>query len=94
MVASPAFATIPLAIFLFTLFVMFFALSFMPHPESKAGGAGLAERIALMQALAGEERQQVLREYAQLLLDQGQLKLGWARAHPIIDLYLARDLDR
>ena len=47
-----------------------------------------------MQALAGEERQQVLREYAQLLLDQGQLKLGWARAHPIIDLYLARDLDR
>ena len=25
---------------------MFFALSFMPHPESKAGGAGLAERIA------------------------------------------------
>lgn len=36
----------PLAIFLFTLFVMFFALSFMPHPESKAGGAGLAERIA------------------------------------------------
>lgn len=36
----------PLAIFLFTLFVMFFALSFMPHPESKAGGGGLAERIA------------------------------------------------
>ncbi|MCW0045887.1 DUF3667 domain-containing protein [Brevundimonas sp. BT-123] len=36
----------PLAIFLFTLFVMFFALSFMPHPESKAEGAEMAERIA------------------------------------------------
>ena len=35
----------PLAIFLFTLFVMFFALSFMPHPESKAEGAEMAERI-------------------------------------------------
>ncbi|MEE2849713.1 MAG: DUF3667 domain-containing protein, partial [Pseudomonadota bacterium] len=36
----------PLAIFLFALFVMFFALSFMPHPESKAEGAEMAERIA------------------------------------------------
>ncbi|QCQ99847.1 DUF3667 domain-containing protein [Brevundimonas sp. SGAir0440] len=36
----------PLAIFLFTLFVMFFALSFAPHPESKAEGAEMAERIA------------------------------------------------
>ncbi|KIC57806.1 hypothetical protein RM53_09270 [Brevundimonas nasdae] len=36
----------PLAIFLFTLFVMFFALSFMPHPESKTEGAEMAERIA------------------------------------------------
>ena len=36
----------PLAIFLFTLFVMFFALSFMPHPESKAEGAEMADRIA------------------------------------------------
>jgi hypothetical protein len=37
----------PLAIFLFTLFVMFFALSFMPHPESKTGeGADMSERIA------------------------------------------------
>jgi hypothetical protein len=34
----------PLAIFLFTLFVMFFALSFMPHPESKTADVG--ERIA------------------------------------------------
>jgi len=37
----------PLAIFLFTLFVMFFALSFMPHPEEKAGEAAeMSERIA------------------------------------------------
>lgn len=37
----------PLAIFLFTLFVMFFALSFMPHPESKSGEAAkMSERIA------------------------------------------------
>ena len=36
----------PLAIFLFTLFVMFFALSFAPHPESKTEGAEMAERIA------------------------------------------------
>ncbi|WP_242077300.1 DUF3667 domain-containing protein [Brevundimonas diminuta] len=36
----------PLAIFLFTLFVMFFALSFMPHPESKAEGAEMADRTA------------------------------------------------
>ena len=37
----------PLAIFLFTLFVMFFALSFMPHPESKSGEASeMSERIA------------------------------------------------
>ena len=36
----------PLAIFLFTLFVMFFALSFMPHPESKTGEADVQQRIA------------------------------------------------
>ncbi|WP_404416628.1 DUF3667 domain-containing protein [Brevundimonas vesicularis] len=36
----------PLAIFLFTLFVMFFALSFMPHPESNTESADMAERIA------------------------------------------------
>lgn len=36
----------PLAIFLFTLFVMFFALSFAPHPESKTEGAEMADRIA------------------------------------------------
>ena len=42
------------------------------------------------QELAGAERQEVLREYAQLLLDLGKLKLGWAQAHPIIDLYLQR----
>jgi hypothetical protein len=37
----------PLAIFLFTLFVMFFALSFMPHPVSKsADAADMQERVA------------------------------------------------
>ena len=45
------------------------------------------------QELAGTERQEVLREYAQLLLDLGKLKLGWARAHPILDLYLQKLLD-
>ena len=45
------------------------------------------------QALAGTERQEVLREYAQLLLDLGKLKLGWARAHPILELYLQKLLD-
>ena len=34
----------PLAMFLFTLFVMFFALSFMPHPETQS--APLADQIA------------------------------------------------
>jgi len=34
----------PLAMFLFTLFVMFFALSFMPHPEGHS--TSLADRIA------------------------------------------------
>ena len=45
------------------------------------------------QELAGTERQEVLQEYAQLLLDLGKLKLGWARAHPILELYLQKLLD-
>ncbi|MFN3837438.1 MAG: DUF3667 domain-containing protein [Brevundimonas sp.] len=48
----------PLAIFLFTLFVMFFALSFAPHPESKTGEAAeMSENIAAQRAgLAEAER--------------------------------------
>jgi len=38
----------PLAMFLFTLFVMFFALSFMPHPE--AGNSPLQAQIAEQRA--------------------------------------------
>lgn len=45
------------------------------------------------QELAGAERQAVLHEYAQLLLDLGKMKLGWVRAHPIIELYLQRISD-
>ena len=45
------------------------------------------------QELAGTERQEVLQEYAQLLLDLGKLKLGWARAHPILELYSQKFLD-
>lgn len=45
----------PLAMFLFTLFVMFFALSFMPHPEAHI--EPLPERIAAQrQALAESEK--------------------------------------
>ncbi len=42
----------PLAIFLFTLFVMFFALSFAPHPEAHI--EPLAERIAAQRVAVGE----------------------------------------
>lgn len=48
-----------------------------------------AELGRRMQTLEGEARQQMLREFAQLLLDQRQLKLGWAQACPIIELHLA-----
>lgn len=40
--------------------------------------------------LAGAERQPVMHEFAQLLLDQGKVKLGWAQACPIMDIYLQR----
>ena len=41
-------------------------------------------------ALAGAELQAAMQEYTQILLDQGKLKLGWAQAHPILELHLAR----
>ncbi|NCA83026.1 MAG: DNA primase [Opitutae bacterium] len=40
--------------------------------------------------LAGAERQPVMHEFAQLLLDQGKVKRGWAQACPIMDFYLQR----
>ena len=40
--------------------------------------------------LAGEARQEAMREFAELLLDQGKLKLGWEQAHPILDLQLQK----
>lgn len=43
-----------------------------------------------MQNLEGPERQQAMRDFTQLLLDLGKLKLGWAQAHPILELHLAR----
>lgn len=43
-----------------------------------------------MHPLEGAERQRVMVEFAELLLDQGKLKLGWEKACPIMDLYLLR----
>ena len=43
-----------------------------------------------MQSLDGEERQTLLREFAELLLDLGKLKRGWASASRIVDHYLHR----
>lgn len=40
--------------------------------------------------LQGAERQAVLQEYGELLLDQGKVKLGWDKACPILDIYLHR----
>lgn len=47
----------PLAMFLFTLFVMFFALSFMPHQEMKP--LGMPERIAAQREAVAEAEQVV-----------------------------------
>ena len=58
------------------------------HLESVQGRLGRRK-----QELSGAERQEVLTEYAQLLLDLGKLKLGWERAHPILELYLQKFLD-
>lgn len=43
-----------------------------------------------MHALEGEPRRQATQEFAQLLLDQGKVKLGWEKACPIMDLHLQR----
>jgi hypothetical protein len=48
----------PLAMFLFTLFVMFFALSFMPHPE--VGNTPLPQQIAAQRAALAEAEQAVV----------------------------------
>ena len=58
------------------------------HLESVQGHLGRRK-----QELSGAERQEVLTEYAQLLLDLGKLKLGWERGHPILELYLQKFLD-
>jgi len=57
----------PLAIFLFTLFVMFFALSFMPHPESTPLQGDIAEQrqeLAEAEAALVETRTQLTAESA------------------------------
>ena len=43
-----------------------------------------------MHALEGAERQQATHEFAQILLDQGKVKLGWEKACPILELHLQR----
>ncbi len=43
-----------------------------------------------MQTLQGAERQSVVEEFAQLLLDQGKMKLGWEKASLIIECHLHR----
>ena len=49
-----------------------------------------AELTRRLKELAGDERREATRELAELLLDLGKLKLGWAQAHPIIDLHLQK----
>lgn len=43
-----------------------------------------------MKRLQGEARQPVVAEFAQLLLDQGKMKLGWDKACPIMECHLHR----
>jgi len=43
-----------------------------------------------MQTLQGKDRQPVVEEFAQILLDQGKMKLGWDSACPIMDCHLHR----
>ena len=43
-----------------------------------------------LRSLAGAARQQAMHEFAELLLDQGKVKLGWAKACPILEIYLQR----
>ncbi|HPT16515.1 MAG TPA: DNA primase [Kiritimatiellia bacterium] len=49
-----------------------------------------AELTRRLKERTGDERRETTRELAELLLDLGKLKLGWAQAHPIIDLYLQK----
>ena len=58
------------------------------HLETQRG-----EMIRRMQSLEGAARQQATQEFAQLLLDQVQLKQGWEKACRILDLYLQRMAD-
>ncbi|MGQ3113637.1 MAG: DUF3667 domain-containing protein [Brevundimonas sp.] len=54
----------PLAMFLFTIFVMFFALSFMPHPEARI--EPLPQRIAAQRAAVIEADKAVATARAEL----------------------------
>ena len=56
----------PLAIFLFTLFVMFFALSFAPHPDSKTGEAALSERVAAQRVGLAEAEKSLAQARAEI----------------------------
>lgn len=53
----------------------------------EAQRTGISRR---MQTLEGPERQRLLHEMAELLLDLGKFKRGWATASVIIDQYLQR----
>jgi hypothetical protein len=55
------------------------------HLEARKG-----ELSRRLQPLQGAERQAVLQEYGELLLDQSKVKQGWEKACPILDLYLHR----
>jgi len=46
-----------------------------------------------MQTVQGADRQPVVEEFAQILLDQGKMKLGWDSACPIMDCHLHRMAD-
>ena len=50
----------------------------------------LSRRVKMQE---GAARQETMRELAELLLDLGKMKRGWTQAHPILDLYLQRELD-
>ena len=63
----------PLAMFLFTLFVMFFALSFMPHPETQS--TPLADQII-------EQREDVARAEAAVVEAQKQVDAAVAGMAP------------
>lgn len=62
----------PLAMFLFTLFVMFFALSFMPHPAAET--APLAEQIASQRASLAEAEQAVVEAEAEVAAAEASSK--------------------